>query len=94
MPRLDIAVLIISPDVAEKIRTKHPPLTAEDVKAALLYGRNVTLGWEDHELYGRRLVAQATTYGRVEFIAYMRPLNENDPEEGTFDLRTAFPKPI
>lgn len=92
MPRVDIAVLIIDPSVEAKIRSKHAPLTAEDVRAALLYGRHVSTGWEDHALHGRRLIAEASTYAGIEFVAYLLPANEGDPEEGTFVLKTAIPK--
>lgn len=91
MPRVDIARLVIDPSVREKIRRKHPPLTPEDVEAALLYGRVTSAGWEDDEEHGRRLVVVTRTYARVEFVAYLMPVNEHDPEEGTFVLKTAMP---
>lgn len=89
---MDIAVVIFDSPVAEKIAIKHAPLTAEDVRSALVYAREVSTRWDDHEVYGRRLVARATTYGGVEFVAYLKPTNPDDPEEGTFDLKTAIPK--
>lgn len=91
MLRVDIARLIIDPSVREKIRRKHAPLTAEDVEAALVYGRVTSAGWEDHETHGRRLVVVSRTYARVEFVAYLMPANKDDPEEDTFVLKTAMP---
>jgi hypothetical protein len=93
VPEVHVAVLIIDPPIEEKIRTKHFPLTAETVRQALVYGRDVETRWEDHEVHGRRLVARTTTYSGVEFVAYLMPANEGDPEEGTFVLKTAIPKP-
>jgi hypothetical protein len=94
VPKVDIAVVVIDPSVEAKIRTKHFPLTAEDVRAALVYGRDVETRWENHETHGLRLVARASTHDGVEFIAYLLPGNEGDPEEGTFVLKTAIPKPV
>ncbi len=92
MSKVHVAVLIIDPSIEAKIRSKHAPLTGKQVREALLYGRDVETRWEDHEVHGRRLVARATTYAGVEFIAYLMSANEGDPEEGTFVLKTAIPK--
>ncbi len=83
--------MIIDPSVREKILERHAPLTPEDVEAALIYGRVTRAGWENHETHGRRLVVVTRTYARVEFVAYLLPANEGDPDEGTFVLKTAFP---
>jgi hypothetical protein len=92
--RVDVAVLIVDESIEEKIRDKHFPLTAEDVRQAVVYGRVISAGWDDdEEEHGLRLVVRATTYAGVEFIAYLMPANEGDPEEGTFVLKTAIPKP-
>ena len=93
MSKVDIAVLIIDPAIETKIRTKHAPLTGQAVQQALVYGRAVETRWDDDPEHGRRLVAEARTYAGVEFIAYLLPANEGDPEEGTFILKTAIPKP-
>ena len=92
MPDFPIAVVLIDPPIEEKLRTKHSPLTAETVRQALIYARDVDAGWEDDPEHGRRLVAHASTYGGIEFVAYLIPANEGDPEEGTFILKTAIPK--
>jgi hypothetical protein len=93
VPTVDVAVLIIHPTVVAKIRDRHSPLTAEDVREAVLYARDTTTGWDPDETHGLRLVVRGRTYAGAEFIAYLMPLNENDPEEGTFILKTAIPIP-
>jgi hypothetical protein len=87
-----VADVIIDGPVAEKIRDKHPPLTAETVRQALIYGRVISAHWDDSDEHGLRLVVRTTTYAGVEFLAFLMPANEGDPEEGTFVLKTAFPK--
>jgi hypothetical protein len=91
--KVDVAVLIVDESIEAKIRDKHFPLTAEDVRQTVVYGRVISAGWDDSDEHGLRLVVRATTYGGVEFIAYLMPANEGDPEEGTFVLKTAIPKP-
>lgn len=93
MPKVYVAVLVIDPPIEAKIRGKDPPLTGDDLRAAILYSKDTRTAWEDHEIHGRRLVAAGRTYDGVEFIAYLLPANEGDPEEGTFVLKTAIPKP-
>jgi hypothetical protein len=92
VPDVSIAVVIIDPSIEEKIRTKHAPLTGEDVRQALVYARDVEAGWEDDPEHGTRVVAHASTYSGTEFVAYLMPANEGDPEEGTFILKTAIPE--
>jgi hypothetical protein len=91
--KVDVAVLIVDEPIEAKIRDKHFPLTAEDVRQAVVYGRVISAGWDDSDEHGLRLVVRATTYAGVEFLAYLMPANEGDPEEGTFVLKTAIPKP-
>jgi hypothetical protein len=90
--RVDVAVLIIDESIEAKIRDKHFPLTAGDVRQALVYGDFISSGWDDSEEHGLRLVVRAVTYAGTEFIAYLMPANEDDPEEGTFVLKTAIPR--
>lgn len=92
MQKVDVAVLIVDESIEAKIRDKHFPLTAEDVRQALVYGHVISSSWADDAEHGVRLVVRAETYDRVEFIAYLMPANEGDPEEGTFVLKTAIPK--
>ena len=91
---VDVAVLIIDESVEAKIRDKHFPLTAEAVREAVVYGRVIRAGWQDDEKHGLRLVIQTTTFDGLEFVAYLMPANPGDPTEGTFVLKTAFPKPV
>ena len=93
MSQVDIAVLVIDPAIETKIRTKHAPLTGEAVQQALVYGSGVVTRWDDDPAHRRRLIARARTYAGVEFLAYLLPANEGDPEEGMFILKTAIPKP-
>jgi hypothetical protein len=91
--KVDVAVLIVDEPIKEKIRDKHFPLSAEDVRQAVVYGRVISASWDDNDDHGLRLVVRAATYAGIEFIAYLMPANEDDPEEGTFVLKTAIPKP-
>ncbi len=91
MPRAYIAQLIIDPSVRAKILGKHAPLTPEDVEEVLIYGRVTKAGWKEDDEHGLRLVVEASTHAGVEFIAYLMPANEIDPEEGTFVLKSAMP---
>lgn len=92
MQEVYVAVLKVDPAIETKIKTKHAPLTAQAVQQAVVYGRDIQTGWEDHPEHGRRVVARGKTRAGTEFVAYLSPANENDPEEGTFFLRTAIPK--
>jgi hypothetical protein len=87
-----VAQVIIDASIVAKLQSKHNPLTADEVREALVYGRYSSSGWDDDEVHGLRLVVTTTTLGGVEFTAYLMPLNPNDPEEGTFVLKTAIPK--
>lgn len=88
---VNIAEVLCDDAIIEKIRDKHPPLTFADVRQALIYARDVRVRWVEDEKHGRRLAARGRTLGGTPFIAYLSPLNDNDPEEGTFKLRTAIP---
>jgi hypothetical protein len=53
-------VLIVDEPIEAKIRDKHFPLTAEDVRQAVVYGRVISAGWDDSDEHGLRLVVRAT----------------------------------
>jgi hypothetical protein len=91
--RIIIAEVVADDAIKEKIRDKHPPLTFETVRQALIYAKDVYPAWDEDEKHGRRVMVEAKTYGGTRFTAYMDPLNENDPDEGTWKLRTAIPEP-
>ncbi len=93
MTRIFIAEVVADDATRQKIRDKHPPLTFETVRQALIYARDVRPAWVEDEKHGRRVMAEAMTYGHTRFVAYMDPLNEHDPDEGTWKLRTAIPEP-
>jgi hypothetical protein len=91
MPKVVLADVRCTDAVETHILDKHPPLTARKVIQALIYARDVEASWEDNPEYGRQVVAFGTTFDGISFKAYLRPVNPNDPDEGTFDLKTAFP---
>ena len=93
MARIIIAEVVADDAIKEKIRDKHPPLTFEAVRQALIYVKDVRPAWMEVDEHGRRVTAEAKTYGGIRFVAYMDPLNEHDPDEGTWKLRTAIPEP-
>ena len=92
MARVVVAQLRISPYVEDKINGKHD-LTAVEVREAVLYARDASTEWQEHPEHGRRLVVRGTTYMGRPVIAYMTPANDNDPDEGTFDLKTVLTTP-
>jgi hypothetical protein len=91
--RIIIAEVVADDVIKEKIRDKHPPLTFETARQALIYAKDVRAAWVEDGERGRRVRAEARTYGGTRFVAYMDPLNEHDPDEGTWKLRTAIPGP-
>lgn len=93
MARIIIAEVVADDAIRQKIRNKHPPLTFETVRQALIYAKDVRAAWVEDQEHGRRVMAEAKTYGETRFVAYMDPLNEHDPDEGTWKLRTAIPEP-
>jgi hypothetical protein len=84
-----VAELIIPPEVEVKIRQKHN-LTGQEVREALLYARDAVAKWVEDDVYGRRLMVRGSTYLGRPVIAYMKPRNPDDENEGTFILRTAM----
>jgi hypothetical protein len=91
MPKVVLASVHYSDEVENHILDKHPPLTARKVTQALIYARDVEASWEDDPVYGHQVVAFSTTVDGISFKAYLHPVNPDDPDEGTFDLNTAFP---
>jgi hypothetical protein len=91
MPRVVLADVRYTDAVEEHIRDKHPPLTARKVTQALIYAKDVEASWEDDPVYGHQVAAFATTVDGIAFKAYLHPVNPHDPDEGSFDLNTAFP---
>jgi hypothetical protein len=87
-----VAVLIIDASVEAKIKQKHN-LTPTEVREAIVLAPNAQAVWDGDPKHGRRLVVSGTTYTGRPVIAYLVPLNENDPEEGTFKLKTALSEP-
>jgi hypothetical protein len=88
--RVDVAVLIVDPSIRIKIGRKDPPLTEDEVREVALYAREAETRWDDNEEHGLRLIVRGRTYAGRPLIAYLLPANLNDPEEGTFILKTAM----
>ncbi|MGO9077598.1 MAG: hypothetical protein ACLQDY_00930 [Streptosporangiaceae bacterium] len=63
MARIIIAEVVaddaIDDAIKEKIRDKHPPLTFETVRQALIYAKDVHPAWVGDEEHGRRVMAEA-----------------------------------
>jgi uncharacterized protein (DUF433 family) len=91
VPKVVLASVRHTAEVEDHILDKHPPLTARKVTQALIYAKDVEANWEDHPVHGHQVVAFGTTIDGIAFKAYLHPVNPNDPDEGTFDLNTAFP---
>lgn len=83
---------IIDASVEAKIKQKHD-LTPVEVREAVVLAPDAEAVWDDDPTRGLRLVVAGTTYAGRQVIAYLVPLNENDPEEGTFKLKTALSEP-
>lgn len=78
----------IPPDVAEKIKSKHD-VTPDDVREAICWGAADEVGWHDHEVHGRRLLAVGTPYHRsYRIIVVLVPVDRTD---GRWRCKTAMP---
>lgn len=93
MAKVDVAVLLIDPSIEAKINAKDPPLTGVEVREVVIYAQDAEASWSDDPEHGLRLVVRGKTYAGRELVAYLMPLNEHDPGEGTFKLKTAMAKP-
>jgi hypothetical protein len=71
--RIIIADVVADDAISQKIRDKHPPLTFETVRQALIYAKDVRPAWVEDEEHGRRVMAEAKTYGDTRFVVYMAP---------------------
>lgn len=90
VPGVDVARLIIDESIETKINRKHPPLTGQEVREAVVYAKNAQARWDDDGEHGLRLIVRGKTYRGRSVIAYLMPVNDDDPEEGTFVLKTAM----
>ncbi|MEV4096993.1 hypothetical protein [Streptosporangium saharense] len=88
MTRIYVARLDIPPSVENKIRTKHS-LTGDEVRAALVFRKDVQFKEDDHEAYGLRILAHATTRQGRQFLAVLYVVNT---DEGVYRLGTAYAK--
>ncbi len=69
--------LLFSPEVIAKLATKHN-LSPEQVKQAITCDAQDRDYWEDHPVYGRRLIVLGTDADGTQIIAYLRPIDAND----------------
>jgi hypothetical protein len=86
--RIYVARLDIPPSVEDKIRTKHD-LTGDEVRAAIVFRNDVQFREDDHEVYGVRVLASATTRQGRPILAVLYVVNT---EEGIYRLGTAYAK--
>ncbi|WP_449064295.1 hypothetical protein [Planomonospora algeriensis] len=86
MKRIYISQVDIPDAIEDKIRTKHN-LTGAEVRAALIYGRDVVGHEQTHELYGTRVIVYAGTRNGQQFQAFLYPV---DRAEGIYRLGTAI----
>lgn len=73
-------------DVESKLLEKHC-LTPDQVRRAICWGAHDQAVWEDHPIYGIRLVVTGDSVETGPVIAYLRPLDEPD---GTWEGLTAW----
>jgi hypothetical protein len=76
----------IPPEVEAKIRGKHQ-VTGDEVREAFLWpARLLACGWENHEVYGWRVIAVGRTYSNRAIVGALDPVDE---VQGDWRLRTA-----
>ena len=80
-----IGSIVVDPEVETKLRIKHG-LTGGQVEAAVAFGGHTRAAWDDHPVYGRRLVVVGSD-SSGEIIAYLKPLDESD---GLWECLTAW----
>lgn len=78
--------VVIPPEIETKLRIEHW-LTPGQVREAICWGAHDQASWEEHPVYGERLVVRGTTVETGPIVAYLRPL---DPEDGTWECLTAW----
>lgn len=81
-----IGYVIFAEEIAAKLRAKHS-LTPDQVREAICWSTHERAAWDDHPVYGERLVVtgDSSTCGRI--IAYLRPVDRSD---GTWECLTAW----
>lgn len=85
-PSVWIGVLLVMPGIEFKLRDSHA-LTGEQVRQAVCWGAHDEATWDDHPVYGLRLVVTGSTEETGPLIAYLRPVDESD---GTWECLTAW----
>ena len=80
-----IAEVWFSPEVADKIQSKHH-LTPREVEEAVRLYAGIRARWHDHPVHGRRLIVIGETFAGLRIIAILRQI---DQASGTWECRTA-----
>jgi len=78
-----VALLDVSPAVAQKIASKHG-IDASTVRAAMVGRGGYQARWEDHPDYGIRVIVLASDESGRLFIAWLQPTADPD----VWNLRT------
>jgi uncharacterized DUF497 family protein len=80
--------LVIDEPTRDKLHRKHD-ITFEDVVEAIQWPARARAAWEEHEVYGRRLVAVGSVASRRQVICILKPMPEWDDNADTWDVKTA-----
>jgi hypothetical protein len=82
-----IGAVVFTPEVADEIRAKHN-VTPAEVSEAVSFGNARRAWWNDHPVYGRRLLALGATYAARVILVVLKPSVSDD---GTWESKTAIP---
>ena len=80
------AQIEISAWVEMKLHRKHQ-ISGNEIRMALIYGKDYSSKWEFHESYGLRVIVLGNLKTGRKFMAILQPIN---PAEGQWRLRTAW----
>ena len=86
-----MAVIVKSDSVRAKIAAEdHGYVTPAEVDEAALFCEGRGARWDDDPERGRRLIIRGTTAAGRSLLVVLYPMNENDEDEGTWRLATAY----
>ena len=81
-----IGFVVVADEIEAKLRIDHF-LTPAQIRQAVCWGAHDLAAWEDHPVYGLRLVVTGRTDETGPLIVYLRPVDETD---GTWECLTAW----